>query len=96
MAKTMNEKHNLDPKVREVYEKAGIDLDEVAKSAAKTYKEWKREHLPSPLRRLARFFSREVIPFQCNHCGETLYAPSEEEMEIMMEKHLHASHPEET
>jgi hypothetical protein len=39
---------------------------------------------------------RTVIPFQCNHCGETLYAPSEEEMEIMMEKHLHKSHPEET
>jgi hypothetical protein len=93
----MNEKYDLDPKVREVYEKAGLDLDEVAKSAAKGYKQWKREH--SPLKKLARLTSftfrsifGKVIPFQCHHCGKTFYAPSEEEMETMMENHLYESH----
>ena len=42
-----------------------------------------------------RFVFCKVTPFQCHHCGETFYAPSEEEMEIMMENHLYESHREE-
>jgi hypothetical protein len=44
---------------------------------------------------LARKADEDFTSFQCHHCGETFYAPSEEEMETMMENHLYESHREE-